>query len=145
MAFMGWNHSYHTFNMVLIVNVYWLILLQPIFSVSPITLYDANSLQMRNYPIGSMSVQCCQTQEGKKNIFIGTMYSSGENLLNCSIKKSLRHLIYQIAWNIDCIFEVCSVKTCYAVSLGGMREWLYGKQNENFVSDSLESYSTMTR
>lgn len=56
---MGWNHSFHNFNMVLIVNVYWLNLLQPIFSIWPIILYVANSLQMMNYPI----------EDGKKNIF----------------------------------------------------------------------------
>lgn len=44
--------------------------------------YDVNLLQMMKYPIGHMSVQYCKTQEGKKSIFIGTMYTSGERLLN---------------------------------------------------------------
>lgn len=80
--------------------------------MSPIMLYAVNSFQMMKYPIGSMTVLYCQAQEDKKSIFIGTMYRSGERLLNCSIKKTSK-TVYQIAWNLDCIFEVCFVKAQY--------------------------------
>lgn len=68
-------------------------------------LYDVNSLQMMKYPIGSMRVQYCQTQEGSKSIFIGTMCTSDKRLLNWSIKKPRRQFMEH-----RLIFEVCFVK-----------------------------------
>ena len=57
-------------------------------------LFDVNSLQMVKCPSGSMSVQDCQTQEGKKSTFIGMMcISVGEGNgtpLQCSCLENPR-------------------------------------------------------
>lgn len=50
-------------------------------------LFDVNSLQMMKCPIGGMSVQDGQTQEGKRSIFTGNMCTSVGRLPNWRVKK----------------------------------------------------------